>query len=83
MRPNFARASWYIARTWSESVTSAWIASSPSASTSMSTPTTFAPSSANSRHDSAPMPDAAPVMTQTFPASLPGISPPPSRSRRS
>ena len=40
----------------------------------MSTPTTLAPSAANSRAASAPMPLAAPVITQTFPSSLAAIS---------
>ena len=37
----------------------------------MSTPTTRAPSSAKRRADSAPMPLAAPVITQTLPSSRP------------
>jgi hypothetical protein len=48
-------------RTWSSSETSATSASSPSAPSLRSTPTTLAPSPANSRAVSAPMPLAAPV----------------------
>jgi hypothetical protein len=41
-----------------------------------STPTTCAPSSANSRADSAPMPLAVPVMTQTLPCRRPAMAQP-------
>ena len=52
--------------TCSSSVTSAWMARSPSAFSERSTPTTVAPSSLNSLAVSAPMPLAAPVITQTL-----------------
>ena len=67
MRPNSSFARRYISRTCSSSVTSASSARSPSAPPTRSTPTTFAPSAAKRRADSAPMPLAAPVITQTFP----------------
>jgi hypothetical protein len=50
------------------------------AASSRSAPTTIAPSAANSSAVAAPIPPAAPVMTQTFPSSRPAIRPP-SRSR--
>ena len=53
------------------SVTSAWIDRPPPASALRSTPTTEAPSAANSAAVSAPMPLAEPVMTQTFPSNRP------------
>src|SRR4051794_12558164 len=59
--------------TASSSVTSAAIESSPGEPSTRSTPTTIAPSSSNSRADSAPMPPAAPVITHTLPASRSGI----------
>ena len=62
-----------MSRTWSSSVTSASIVSSPSEPGLTSTPTTRAPCSAKSRAVSAPMPLAAPVITHTFPSSLPAI----------
>src|SRR3954468_23259974 len=62
-----------MSRTASSSATSAWIVSSPSASSDRSTPTTRAPSSENSRAVSAPMPLAAPVITQTLSSSRPGM----------
>src|SRR5262245_37705749 len=74
MRPISPAASAYISRTESSSATSACNASSPSAPSERSTPTTRAPSSANRRAVSAPMPLAAPVITQTLPSSRPGIS---------
>src|SRR6266536_3599823 len=69
MPPNSWLARAYMPRTWSSSVTSAWRARSPAASGVRSTPTTFAPSSENSRAVSAPIPPAAPVITHTFPSS--------------
>ena len=59
-----------ISRTWSSSVTSATSASSPSAPSARSTPAR-APSAAKTRADSAPIPLAAPVITQTFPRDVP------------
>src|SRR4051812_16280768 len=68
MRPNASRVRPYISITASSSATSAAIDSSPGAPSFRSTPTTCAPSSSNSRTASAPMPPAAPVITQTLPA---------------
>ena len=56
-------------RTCSSSVTSAWMARSPSAFSDRSTPTTVAPSSLKRLAVSAPMPLAAPVITHTLPSS--------------
>jgi hypothetical protein len=63
----------YMPCTWVESVTSACSPSSPTAPSRRSTPTTRAPSSPKRRAVSAPMPLAAPVITHTFPSSLPAI----------
>ena len=72
IRPYSSRASAIAARTCSSSATSAAIVSAPTAcSASRSIPTTLAPSAAKSRADSAPIPLAAPVITQTLPSSLP------------
>src|SRR3954452_7730923 len=68
IRPNASRVRSYISITASSSVTSAAIAMRPGESSLRSTPTTCAPSSSNRRADSAPMPPAAPVITQTLPA---------------
>src|ERR1700749_4764710 len=74
MRPNCSRASAKAERTCSSSETSAAIVSAPTAcSASRSMPTTFPPSGEKSRAEEAPIPLAVPVMTQTFPASLPDI----------
>src|SRR4051812_6216479 len=73
MRPNASRVRPYISITASSSVTSAAIAIRPGESSVRSTPTTIAPSSSNRRADSAPMPPAAPVITQTLPARRSGI----------
>src|SRR4051794_33150203 len=72
-RPRSCATCSYIAATCSSSVTSAEIARSPSEASERSTPATFAPSDMKSLADWAPMPLAAPVITQTFPSSLPGI----------
>ena len=74
IRPSSSLARAYMPRTCSSSATSAWSASSPSEPGSRSTPTTLAPSAANRRAASAPMPLAAPVITHTFPSSLAAIS---------
>src|SRR4051794_2497355 len=75
MWPNSDFARSYMSRTCCSSVTSAWIARSPAAPSARSTPTTRAPSRANTCAASAPMPLAVPVITQTFPSSRPAISP--------
>ena len=68
--PYDSRARAYISRTASSSATSqASARSTPSKSSVRSAPTTVAPSARNSAAVSRPMPPAAPVMTQTFPAS--------------
>src|SRR3954451_14556293 len=79
MWPNCSRASASAAGTCCSSATSAAIVRVPTAcAPSRSMPTTFAPSAANSRADSAPIPLAVPVTTQTFPSSLPAIGSAPS-----
>ena len=82
MWPNSSFARAYRLRTCSSSVRSASSARSPSEPGLMSTPTTLI-SSANNRAVSAPMPLAAPVITLTFPSSLPPITCPPLRRIRS
>src|SRR6185312_2482038 len=77
IRPISCAACSYMSRTDCSSETSARRVSSPSAPSAMSTPTTRAPSSANNRAVSAPMPLAAPVITQTFPSRRPAIRRPP------
>src|SRR4051794_26688797 len=75
IRPYSSTVVAIAARTCSSSATSAAIVSPPTAcSASRSIPTTVAPSRAKSRADSAPIPLAVPVITQTLPANLPGIS---------
>ena len=74
--PNRSRASTYMPSTSSGFVTSAWMARSPTASGLRSTPTTCAPSDWNRRADSAPMPLAVPVITQTLPSKPSGHQPP-------
>src|SRR5205085_2713807 len=61
IRPSSSRTRAYVADTLLSSVTSAWSASSPTECSSKSTPTTLAPSRANT---------SAPAITQTFPSSL-------------
>src|SRR5215218_4101149 len=74
IRPNSSRARAYMPSTCSGSVTSAWIETSPTAPSLRSTPTTFAPSDLKSAADSAPIPLAVPVMTQTLPAKRPMVT---------
>src|SRR3954447_16801931 len=77
MRSYAARTASYIERTASSSATSqANARSTPGESAARSTPTTIAPSSLKRRAVSAPMPLAAPVMTQTLPSSRPTRSAP-------
>src|SRR4051794_36913580 len=71
--PYSSRTRAYIARTASSSVTSQASARSPTPSSRRSTPATVAPSAPNRRALSAPIPLAAPVMTQTLPARRPPL----------
>jgi hypothetical protein len=73
MRPSSSRARANMPRTCSSSLTSACSTRSPRASGSRSTPTTVAPSSENSSAVAAPIPLAAPEITQTFPSSRPAM----------
>src|SRR3954447_3679030 len=81
--PKRSIAAAYIARTSSALVTSARTNSPPISSacavppaSSRSATTTCAPSAANRRALARPIPLAAPVMTVTFPSSLPATAPP-------